>query len=1273
MPSSDGDQGNKKRKHSRSDVDEHFITHCYSQLTTHDGSPDVSRRQANLRNLVQALPPYELVYLRSLVRETTPKLADLPDLPEEVVAQISAHLDYRDVLNCTNVSTAWRRAWTADMVAGDVSKANFPGLVESHPGQSPWPLLRPVAAKAAARARGRCISSLHITTFGSSLLDCTELKLDARARELAKYHSTGGIVDPHSYAYCDGKIAWQWDPTSFFVDDIRRMTRTLVSPPDLVVRGDNDFVVAGMSSKLLVLANARTRTSLIVYHLEKRDYRRVRLPTRMDEVNGISLDKESFLVNFRGGYEYPYIWRWEGGLLKVKCPRPYDVPPYMDGVEEVSPKTTLICHPTESDIFYRLHGFLASIDPKWTDDYDGSRGQPQSLVFIVEKFRGKEPIKTFYDVCRVFNPARHGPFPVHCQVVNAYGLCSLTLCHEVPPGSIAKSEAPDAKSGTSSPGMKFYQINFNTNNDTFSCNTLHVQGQRQPLWDLSSPEPEPEHAGGIFWNDLVYYIQKHSDIVSEDDRSLDWKIGASIPDGRSICFADKSSTQVINQDLPWFRPFMEEKFPDEDVGEVHRNLAVDDDFLVAISSQGYSVWNFGDFGLTEEPWVRSDVDEYVSVEETIFPGTSQLAPAAKLPRPIWLKISEAKSGRFQARAIHCGRHVLATSTMRLINTNTLFLDEFYGDDVPRYAIVSHTWGAGEVTFQDWKDPAVAREKKGFRKIELARAQALRDGLDYLWIDTCCINKDSSAELSEAINSMFAWYECSVKCYAYLSDIEHPEGPPLSERGGGEQRRTLSRSRWFARGWTLQELLAPREVLFFSAEWNLLGSRRSLADAIQSVTNIDCQYLHRRARKPLSAASVAERMSWLSCRRTTRVEDMAYCVLGIFDINMPLLYGEGAKAFTRLQEEILRTSTDQSLFAWSWTESDPGSWVSMLAPSPRNFRNGQGYRPANDATSRPVPYSMTNFGLSVRLTLIRPAGIRISNFGFRPPQYVGVLACAAGDGGHLVGVPLEETGVADTYRVVREFPRPIALQWTSLRALRAENLKAEAHDIFVPSKAAAPGGGLDVVQVKPHDSGFHLGEYAVMLLVINSKGSGGEVFTRVEAVPRYTDSMAGFIAMKKFGLPRNNRARDASSSSSSATFRATEAHGALVRLHCDSLSQKDGALCLLFGVLADEKRETRWVFRYLDGLLADSENSFNEANLERLLRDEAASWRPPSKAETKSASARAGDRRRVTKRDSITTTLGPEFRAEVNDRKTVARAAHVIVSNFPAALRTVESL
>ncbi|KXH31275.1 heterokaryon incompatibility protein [Colletotrichum salicis] len=621
--------------------------------------------------------------------------------------------------------------------------------------------------------------------------------------------------------------------------------------------------------------------------------------------------------------------------------------------------------------------------------------------------------------------------------------------------------------------------------------------------------------------------------------------------------------------------------------------------------------------------------------------------------------------------------------MRLINTRTLALAEFFGDEIPRYAIVSHTWGHDEVTFQDWKeDLCVARERQGFRKIDLARIQAIDDGLDYLWIDTCCINKESSAELSEAINSMFAWYECAVRCYAYLSDIEHWDTDRSGRLDGptGDAEHSfnvLSRSLWFTRGWTLQELLAPKEVLFFARGWRLMGTRKLLAGVIQRITNIDWKYLQPRSRQRLSDASVAERMSWLSCRKTTRKEDMAYCMLGIFDINMPLLYGEGAKAFARLQEEILKTSTDQSLFCWSWTESDPGSWVSMLAPSPRNFRNGQDYHPAYDASSRPVPYSMTNFGLSIQLTLIRPADIRISNFGFRPPECIGILSASTKDG-HLIGVPLESTGLVDTYRVVRDFPRLISLRWTThdLGLLKTGSLKVEVRDIFVPSKA--PGSDLGIVQLIPHDSSFHLGEYAIMLLVMHNRGSGVEIFTRIEAIPRYTDSMAGFITMKKFILPQSPTTTT-TTATNSAVFNAIEAHGALVRLHANSLSQKDGALWMLFGVLVNKAGQSWWIFRYLDGLASTSGSSapsssfsMTEANLERLLQDAATNWQPSYRVKTH-ASAQAVESRRVTKRDAITITFGPEFRAEVNDRKTIAKAAHLIFSGVAAGLKTADTI
>ncbi|TQN65387.1 Vegetative incompatibility protein HET-E-1 [Colletotrichum shisoi] len=1222
------DRDERDEKHP--DRPEQILSQSFSQLTLIDGSPDVGLRQANLRHLVTEISPWELIYLRSLTQHRTPRLADLPNLPEEVVAEISALLDGPDILTCTRVSKAWRRAWTADLVTKDVTRAHFSGLIELSPEEaSPWLLLRPVLARVVSVARGECISSLFIQTTGASLLECTTvLELDARACEYAK-HDTTGPSDPspigaghgpghqasNDFAYCDGKVAWKWDNYGFLVDDIRASTRTLVSPSDLVVKGEKHFTVCALSTQLLVLVNSLTRRSLIVCHLAKGEHRRVTLPSRMHEV---TLDKETFVVTFGPTLSRadPHVWRWESGLAKLKVPRFTEIPEIRKLIDKFSCKLKpyeaacmvyFIHHPTNKDLLYFVTGFDVPFAAS-SIDFDSVNTVRECLhgtsVIVIHKFDAMKYVQTFSYETPIMESSISHDSRLRCRPMNSYGLYNLGFTFG---GNCART-FDDESPGTTSRAWNtpipttIHLTNFNAANETFTYQTRAIRNM--PRWNHDVYTWRTVLSTSHFWNGLIYYMQ--------DDTAAKCGFDAfKLRGAGALCIATEYSTLIVGEESPWFK---------ED--RATRLVGVDDDFLVTVYRKG-------------ERRHRSTRDDLGSTPDAANSLRNAVSPAA-------------------------------APTMRLINVNTLSLDEFYGDDVPRYAIVSHTWGAEEVTFQDWGDHRVAREKNGFQKIELARAQALRDGLDYLWIDTCCINKESSAELSEAINSMFAWYECSMKCYAYLCDIEHAGEELGSSSNESDKYQVLSRSRWFTRGWTLQELLAPREVLFFSREWSPLGNRRSLADAIQSITNIDCQYLHRRSRNLLSGASIAERMSWLSCRKTTRVEDMAYCMLGIFDINMLLLYGEGAKSFTRLQEEILKNSTDQSLFCWSWTENDPGSWVSMLAPSPRNFRNGQGYQPANDATSRPVPYSMTNFGLSIQLTLIRPADIRISNFGFRPPQYIGVLAASTKDG-HLIGVPLEEAGVTDTYRVIRDFPRPIALQWTSLRTLKAENLQGEVHDIFVPSKAS--GRDLEVVQVKPYDSSFHLGEYAVMLLIINSRGSGVEIFTRTEAIPRYTDSMAGFITMKKFRLPRNL----ANNSSASSTFRAIEAHGALVRLHSNSLSQKDGALCLLFGVLVDEERQTRWVFRYLEGL-AESKTSFNEANLERLLRDASTNWQSPSsKAEAKSGSAQTSERRRVTKRDSITTSLGPEFRAEVNDRKTVARAAHVIVSGLPAGLRTVESL
>ncbi|KAH8594343.1 heterokaryon incompatibility protein-domain-containing protein [Bisporella sp. PMI_857] len=242
--------------------------------------------------------------------------------------------------------------------------------------------------------------------------------------------------------------------------------------------------------------------------------------------------------------------------------------------------------------------------------------------------------------------------------------------------------------------------------------------------------------------------------------------------------------------------------------------------------------------------------------------------------------------------------------MRLINVKTHQVKEFIGNKIPWYAILSHTWEEEEVSFQDIQDLDEARQRKGFKKIEYLCGQAAEDGWDWAWMDTCCIDKTSSSELSEAINSMYKWYSEAMVCYVYLSDIESSSDwekatttiftqPPLHPD---------FRPRWFRRGWTLQELIAPLRVHFYTADWCLLGSKKDLQEAIASMTGIATNVLRHEIH--VARVPVATRLYWASGRLTTRKEDMAYCLLGVFDINMPLLYGEGAKSFDRLLEQIL---------------------------------------------------------------------------------------------------------------------------------------------------------------------------------------------------------------------------------------------------------------------------------------------------------------------------------------------------------------------------------
>ena len=258
--------------------------------------------------------------------------------------------------------------------------------------------------------------------------------------------------------------------------------------------------------------------------------------------------------------------------------------------------------------------------------------------------------------------------------------------------------------------------------------------------------------------------------------------------------------------------------------------------------------------------------------------------------------------------------------MRLLHTSTLKLHEFFGDQIPSYAILSHTWVNEEVTLQDLEKEE-SKTRAGYAKITGCCALALSAGWEWVWVDACCIDKTSSAELSEAINSMYRWYRDSQVCYAYLTDC--------LLRLGKISDVDFCKSRWFTRGWTLQELLAPGTVIFYDRDWCEIGTRSSLTPQISSVTGISSQDMA----NPQNA-SIAAKMSWASRRQTTRVEDMAYSLLGIFDLTMPLLYGEGHNAFKRLQYELIGVRSDvESIFAWTHDGPRPSG---MLAQSPAAF-------------------------------------------------------------------------------------------------------------------------------------------------------------------------------------------------------------------------------------------------------------------------------------------------------------------------------------------------
>lgn len=290
--------------------------------------------------------------------------------------------------------------------------------------------------------------------------------------------------------------------------------------------------------------------------------------------------------------------------------------------------------------------------------------------------------------------------------------------------------------------------------------------------------------------------------------------------------------------------------------------------------------------------------------------------------------------------------------MWLINTSTHQLTEALGP-IPPFAILSHRWYAHkhEVSFKEFRK-GLKIHTPGLKKIVQFCALAEENGFEWGWVDTCCIDKRSSAELSEAINSMYSWYEQAQVCYAFLGDVQSAD---------------WKKSDWWHRGWTLQELVAPRTVIFFDRDWKEISNKKSMANGIENISGIPVAIL--RHDKPLTAWTVAQKMAWAAHRETTRIEDQAYSLLGLFKINMPMLYGEGKNAFQRLQIKILQKYPDESIFAW---RDGVHHSKSVLAESPHNFRQCLDMKPNDELQTyqdpdprRENPPRATSWGIELR--------------------------------------------------------------------------------------------------------------------------------------------------------------------------------------------------------------------------------------------------------------------------------------------------------------------
>ncbi|KFA71871.1 hypothetical protein S40288_07721 [Stachybotrys chartarum IBT 40288] len=454
--------------------------------------------------------------------------------------------------------------------------------------------------------------------------------------------------------------------------------------------------------------------------------------------------------------------------------------------------------------------------------------------------------------------------------------------------------------------------------------------------------------------------------------------------------------------------------------------------------------------------------------------------------------------------------------MRLINVETLRPQEFLDDQIPAYAILSHTWGSDleEITLRDVEQGNINKSGAGSAKLRGCCEQARMDGSKYVWVDTCCINKSDLVELSEAINSMFRWYKKASVCYAYLSDVPSNQNP----RDDSSHFRA---SRWFKRGWTLQELLAPERLVFYSSDWRPLGTKTQLSAVIESITGIPRLFL--KGINDLRSASVAQRMAWAAQRDTKRKEDLAYCLLGIFGITMPMLYGEGgSQAFVRLQKEIMRDTKDHSILAWglggrgsSANGMTRSTATGFLAAAPSDFTNSRSIVPRDQSARYLDALEISGGSLSVSLSLTEASDATI-----------GLLNCGPEDGTrYAVGIPLTKVvlGESDTYIRPVGYPsvlRPVTTSDGLRKRIHVENgtrLSSQGSEqlrwIYEDDNFAKIH--LELVEVVPHSSWDK--ERAVLLSALQPNGSSAHpIIIRLQHAENHSQDFILVLGVEQRG-------------------------------------------------------------------------------------------------------------------------------------------------------------